>query len=130
MGLYFAAGLLSPAADRDPDHLAFVTKSPSAWETYGPEFGEARRLIDRGEYNKAATLLEALIATQPGPAHACLAYLAIKSKVPGKSLIIRRHTELALECGFENAAVLNNYCLLYTSPSPRDKRQSRMPSSA
>ena len=22
------------------------------------------------------------------------------------------------------------YCLLYTSPSPRDKRQSRMPSSA
>ena len=25
---------------------------------------------------------------------------------------------------------LNTYCLLYTSPSPRDKRQSRMPSSA
>ena len=25
---------------------------------------------------------------------------------------------------------LSNYCLLYTSPSPRDKRQSRMPSSA
>ena len=24
----------------------------------------------------------------------------------------------------------NNICLLYTSPSPRDKRQSRMPSSA
>ena len=24
----------------------------------------------------------------------------------------------------------NNNCLLYTSPSPRDKRQSRMPSSA
>ena len=24
----------------------------------------------------------------------------------------------------------NNSCLLYTSPSPRDKRQSRMPSSA
>ena len=24
----------------------------------------------------------------------------------------------------------DNYCLLYTSPSPRDKRQSRMPSSA
>ena len=27
-------------------------------------------------------------------------------------------------------AIQNNYCLLYTSPSPRDKRQSRMPSSA
>ena len=25
---------------------------------------------------------------------------------------------------------LDNGCLLYTSPSPRDKRQSRMPSSA
>ena len=24
----------------------------------------------------------------------------------------------------------SDYCLLYTSPSPRDKRQSRMPSSA
>ena len=27
-------------------------------------------------------------------------------------------------------AVAANTCLLYTSPSPRDKRQSRMPSSA
>ena len=26
--------------------------------------------------------------------------------------------------------ILDNNCLLYTSPSPRDKRQSRMPSSA
>ena len=29
----------------------------------------------------------------------------------------------------ENIAALSD-CLLYTSPSPRDKRQSRMPSSA
>ena len=27
-------------------------------------------------------------------------------------------------------AILSGDCLLYTSPSPRDKRQSRMPSSA
>ena len=33
--------------------------------------------------------------------------------------------QLATINGFENC-----YCLLYTSPSPRDKRQSRMPSSA
>ena len=26
--------------------------------------------------------------------------------------------------------IVNEDCLLYTSPSPRDKRQSRMPSSA
>ena len=30
----------------------------------------------------------------------------------------------------EVLAPLNIICLLYTSPSPRDKRQSRMPSSA
>ena len=29
-----------------------------------------------------------------------------------------------------NAKIMNLSCLLYTSPSPRDKRQSRMPSSA
>ena len=32
--------------------------------------------------------------------------------------------------GFLLVAVLGICCLLYTSPSPRDKRQSRMPSSA
>ena len=32
--------------------------------------------------------------------------------------------------GSENAPKLLSGCLLYTSPSPRDKRQSRMPSSA
>ena len=30
----------------------------------------------------------------------------------------------------ERAIKYDNGCLLYTSPSPRDKRQSRMPSSA
>ena len=29
-----------------------------------------------------------------------------------------------------NEKILMHSCLLYTSPSPRDKRQSRMPSSA
>ena len=33
-----------------------------------------------------------------------------------------------VELGLENGGV--GACLLYTSPSPRDKRQSRMPSSA
>ena len=30
----------------------------------------------------------------------------------------------------QNYSVMDHFCLLYTSPSPRDKRQSRMPSSA
>ena len=31
---------------------------------------------------------------------------------------------------FEHSLGVSHICLLYTSPSPRDKRQSRMPSSA
>ena len=34
----------------------------------------------------------------------------------------------SLDCG--DYVIVINSCLLYTSPSPRDKRQSRMPSSA
>ena len=37
------------------------------------------------------------------------------------------------EFGYKNDMMipkLDKICLLYTSPSPRDKRQSRMPSSA
>ena len=36
----------------------------------------------------------------------------------------------ALVTRFDNRGRLFYICLLYTSPSPRDKRQSRMPSSA
>ena len=38
--------------------------------------------------------------------------------------------ERACTAGTATAATLPSICLLYTSPSPRDKRQSRMPSSA
>ena len=41
----------------------------------------------------------------------------------------RKRVAVAVElCGDPSALLLD--CLLYTSPSPRDKRQSRMPSSA
>ena len=35
-----------------------------------------------------------------------------------------------IEESFERLGIQDVTCLLYTSPSPRDKRQSRMPSSA
>ena len=35
-----------------------------------------------------------------------------------------------LKANDEDRTPYGNDCLLYTSPSPRDKRQSRMPSSA
>ena len=38
--------------------------------------------------------------------------------------------KLRLPSNFWIVATMNSACLLYTSPSPRDKRQSRMPSSA
>ena len=34
------------------------------------------------------------------------------------------------QLGLKTACIESRGCLLYTSPSPRDKRQSRMPSSA
>ena len=45
----------------------------------------------------------------------------------------RAHISADLDIGEQQAAVetkLNELCLLYTSPSPRDQRGSRMPSSA
>ena len=44
--------------------------------------------------------------------------------------LIMRERELAKIEEFREAFGKMNPCLLYTSPSPRDKRQSRMPSSA
>ena len=43
------------------------------------------------------------------------------------SLTLERDTDLDY---FREVSQLYDSCLLYTSPSPRDKRQSRMPSSA
>ena len=38
--------------------------------------------------------------------------------------------ELGIIEGLQSSNLKDIFCLLYTSPSPRDKRQSRMPSSA
>ena len=69
--------------------------------------------------------------------------MSIQDKVPvtiltgflgsGKTTLLNRI--LSEEHGKRIAVIENEYgevgiCLLYTSPSPRDKRQSRMPSSA
>ena len=45
-------------------------------------------------------------------------------------VMTRREREFAVGLSLPPDINLSNICLLYTSPSPRDKRQSRMPSSA
>ena len=60
-------------------------------------------------------------------------YLDVTEKLFGKMRKV--HLELietwdGPQCSLIAHFVLNAVCLLYTSPSPRDKRQSRMPSSA
>ena len=42
----------------------------------------------------------------------------------------KREAQLELEKRLEEVGALFGVCLLYTSPSPRDQRGSRMPSSA
>ena len=53
---------------------------------------------------------------------------AIKKMLKNKSGKIVNITSVVGHTG--NLGQANYTCLLYTSPSPRDKRQSRMPSSA
>ena len=49
----------------------------------------------------------------------------------GAPVIFRINRELvAVECPQPTADWMNKICLLYTSPSPRDRTRSRMPSSA
>ena len=50
----------------------------------------------------------------------------IESKITKKGSVAKSLEKLQQE--YSQRGI--NFCLLYTSPSPRDKRQSRMPSSA
>ena len=44
--------------------------------------------------------------------------------------VLRTDLQTALAYGSQTAFNISNTCLLYTSPSPRDRQKSRMPSSA
>ena len=50
--------------------------------------------------------------------------------VTGAGKGLGRACAIALAEAGANLIIISRTCLLYTSPSPRDKRQSRMPSSA
>ena len=77
------------------------------------------RVAQTNQYNQVATYFGTL---QPGQR----ARLAFGS--PGKVALVSKTSGQKVKAG----EVIAQYdiCLLYTSPSPRDQRGSRMPSSA
>ena len=57
----------------------------------------------------------------------------LSSEVEGVEFVkldVDQHPDIAGANGVMGVPTVVMFCLLYTSPSPRDKRQSRMPSSA
>ena len=67
-------------------------------------------------------------AVKENAAHKALARL--EQEFPGEFLLVTQNVDdLHERAGSQNVVHIHG-CLLYTSPSPRDKRQSRMPSSA
>ena len=68
----------------------------------------------------------------------CIAFNDISSQAPIHFLVIPKKPIVSLiKCNEEDKNLLGhllltgtNICLLYTSPSPRDRTRSRMPSSA
>ena len=53
-----------------------------------------------------------------------------KAKSEKRMATVRKARERITEADFGSKATQRSICLLYTSPSPRDQRGSRMPSSA
>ena len=63
---------------------------------------------------------------------------AVNAEIDGDEIIYKNYYNLSFAVGTEKGLVVPvlrnadelSFCLLYTSPSPRDMRRSRMPSSA
>ena len=106
------------------------------------ELFNAREQIKLDEINNAITILERSIEYVKFIADAWNILSTIKPEgfnqfrdylgtASGQLSFMYRHVEFILGNKSEKmASAHKNVCLLYTSPSPRDKRQSRMPSSA
>ena len=79
------------------------------------------------ENNKIFELENRILTLESDIYEKNLEILALENKRNFSNDTITRFNNVeAYVSGFDQG----NYCLLYTSPSPRDKRQSRMPSSA
>ena len=58
--------------------------------------------------------------------------LIANSGATGDALLVQRQGQTSpdVKLKYDGSATFNSTCLLYTSPSPRDRQKSRMPSSA
>ena len=68
-----------------------------------------------------------------GGGAAGLTVAAGSAQLGAKTLLLEKEKELGGDClhfGCVPSKTLIKSCLLYTSPSPRDRQRSRMPSSA
>ena len=76
-------------------------------------------------------LLTACAAPKPGPDYQHATNAIRAAEIAGAERYAPNELSVAVS-HFEKAdsLVRNNRCLLYTSPSPRDRQKSRMPSSA
>ena len=72
----------------------------------------------------------ALLATLTVLAVAVIVRLVRRQVLKAKYTVLWLTVGLVLAITASVPTLLDRVCLLYTSPSPRDKRQSRMPSSA
>ena len=114
-----AAGILPPGfPGYNPNLKGYV---------YDP--AKARRLIRESKYGTLETLPR-ITLTLPGSFGA-----AISPSIEAMLAMWEKNLEVDISILQTEWAIFlqdlhQNSCLLYTSPSPRDKRQSRMPSSA
>ena len=130
--------------------LGYVSGSGTATHR-GPytENDDPKRLIDidrkvhdaidffqRGDLGRAAALYREIIARRPDMslAYEHLGFISWDAGRPDEAIATLRQAVVA---GAANAMIesklgmyLSETCLLYTSPSPRDRQKSRMPSSA
>ena len=83
----------------------------------------------RGEYAQAERLYREVLAVEPGQPIA-LHLLGVLAHMAGQGEMALELIRAAIHHAPEYVAAHNNLCLLYTSPSPRDRQKSRMPSSA
>ena len=83
---------------------------------------------NQAKYNNLSKLVEKLKKSEdPKRKYEYILWLGKKLKEPDNEILVE---ENKVKGCVSEVFVKANICLLYTSPSPRDMRRSRMPSSA